>query len=549
MSAQNVRVEAALAELVAEDDLVKARSLTETNATRLGPLLVRMGALSEEKYLEVFSDVACMLVLPRDRPLPDEQDVYGFAKEGPINFDWLLEHEVVLWESDQAIFAIAKDPANPLIQQTLQYFFDETELTWCLAANHHLDRFLSFMSQERAVEDLFAGGDLRLQELAEEAPVVELVNNVIAQATDARASDIHIEPGDGQFAVRLRVDGVLRVLLNQPIARFPAVASRIKLLAGLDIAERRLPQDGRFTQGTGAREMDIRVSTVPDTRGESIVLRLLPKHRDDLQLVGLGFEDDHLKTMVRWAGESNGMVLVTGPTGSGKSTTLYSTLKEVDNSSRKVITVEDPVESNIAGITQIQTHAEIGYSFAVALRAILRQDPDVIMVGEIRDLETAEIAIRAALSGHLVLSTIHTNDAISTFTRLVDMGIEPYLVAAPLKGVQAQRLVRRLCTHCSAPTSPPQCVLPELAEANWQAGVGCDRCRGTGYNGRIGIYEMLDVDVEIQRLITANAAPDEIREVARHRGFRTLLEDGLEKAARGVTTAEEVFRVVNELSV
>ena len=549
MSAQNFRVEAALTELVAEDDLVKARSLTDTNATRLGPLLVRMGALSEEKYLEVFSDVAGMLVVPRDRALPDEQDVYRFAKAGPINFDWLLEHEVVLWESDQAVFAIAKDPANPLIQQTLQYFFDDTKLTWCLSANHHLDRFLSFMSQERAVEDLFAGGDLRLQELAEEAPVVELVNNVIAQATDARASDIHIEPGDGQFAVRLRVDGVLRLLLNQPIARFPAVASRIKLLAGLDIAERRLPQDGRFTQGAGSREMDIRVSTVPDTRGESIVLRLLPKHRDDLQLKGLGLEDDHLKTMIRWAGESSGMVLVTGPTGSGKSTTLYSTLKEVDNSSRKVITVEDPVESNIAAITQIQTHAEIGYTFAVALRAILRQDPDVIMVGEIRDLETAEIAIRAALSGHLVLSTIHTNDAISTFTRLVDMGIEPYLVAAPLKGVQAQRLVRRLCPHCSTPTSPPQGALPEVAEANWRASVGCTRCQGTGYNGRVGIYEMLDVDVEIQRLITANAAPDEIREVARRRGFRTLLEDGLKKAARGETTAEEVFRVVNELSV
>ena len=545
----NLRVEAALTEHVDGDDLAKARSLTDANETLLGPLLVRMGALSEDKYLDVFGDVAGIPVLPRDEPLPDEIDAYLYAKNGPINFDWLLEHGVVLWEANGYVFVMAKDPGRPLVHQTLDYFFEKDQLKWCLTANHHLDRLLSFMSQERAVENLFKTGDHGLLELAEEAPVVELVNNVIAQATEARASDIHIEPGEGQFAVRLRVDGVLRLQLTQPIARFPAVASRIKLLAGLDIAERRLPQDGRFTHGTGMREMDVRVSTVPDTRGESIVLRLLPKRRDDLRLKGLGLEADHLQTMMRWAGESNGMVLVTGPTGSGKSTTLYSTLNEVDNSSRKVITVEDPVESNIDGITQIQTHAEIGYSFAVALRAILRQDPDVIMVGEIRDLETAEIAIQAALSGHLVLSTLHTNDAISTFTRLVDMGIEPYLVAAPLKGVQAQRLVRRLCQHCAMPTTPPQGVVAKVPQPSWRRSVGCDRCQGTGFSGRVGIYEMLDVDVELQRLVTANAAPDAIREVARRRGFRSLLEDGMLKAARGETTAEEVFRVVSELSL
>lgn len=549
----NPNVEEALTAHVDGEDLAKARSLTDsTNGARLGPLLVRMGALSEDKYLDVFGEVAGIPVLPRDAPLPDELEVYQFARESPIAFDWLLEHEVVLWRTAAEIRVIAKDPENPLVQQTLHYFYGdgELELRWCLAANHHLDRLLSFMNQERAVEDLFRGGDHRLKELAEEAPVVELVNNVIAQATDARASDIHVEPGEAQFTVRLRVDGVLRTQLTQPIARFPAVASRIKLLAGLDIAERRLPQDGRFTAGAGLREMDIRVSTVPDTRGESIVLRLLPKQRDDLGLQFLGMEPDHLDTMVRWAKEANGIVLVTGPTGSGKSTTLYSILSEVDNTARKVITVEDPVESQLEGIVQIQTHAEIGYTFAAALRAILRQDPDVIMVGEVRDLETAEIAIQSALSGHLVLSTVHTNDAISTFTRLVDMGIEPYLVAAPLKGVQAQRLVRRLCKHCAEPGEPPvDAALPKIDIAQWKRAVGCERCQGTGYQGRVGIYEMLEVDAEIQRLITRSASPDEIREVAKARGFRTLLEDGLLKAARGETTVEEVYRVVNELSV
>lgn len=302
--------------------------------------------------------------------------------------------------------------------------------------------------------------------------MVELVNNVIAQATDARASDIHVEPGEAQFTVRLRVDGVLRTQLTQPIARFPAVASRIKLLAGLDIAERRLPQDGRFTAGAGLREMDIRVSTVPDTRGESIVLRLLPKQRDDLGLQFLGMEPDHLDTMVRWAKEANGIVLVTGPTGSGKSTTLYSILSEVDNTARKVITVEDPVESQLEGIVQIQTHAEIGYTFAAALRAILRQDPDVIMVGEVRDLETAEIAIQSALSGHLVLSTVHTNDAISTFTRLVDMGIEPYLVAAPLR-------VCRRSVSCVASASIAR------SPANRPSMRRCRRSTSPSGNGRL----------------------------------------------------------------
>ena len=333
--------------------------------------------------------------------------------------------------------------------------------------------------------------------------------------------------------------------------RFAAVASRIKLVSGLDIAERRLPQDGRITSRIAGQEMDLRVSTLPGVFGESIVMRLLPKDQQGLALSKLGLESDHHRMMLDWANSSGGIVLVTGPTGSGKSTTLHGALSETNDGVRKVITVEDPVEIQVQGITQIQVHSDIGYTFARALRAILRQDPDVIMIGEIRDLETAEIAIQSALSGHLVLSTLHTNDALSAFTRLIDMGVEPFLVAAPLKGVQAQRLVRLVYQDCAEPAQPGPEIQAELSRLpgelvgdNWLNAKGCKACHGTGYRGRIGIYQMVPVDNRLQNLVVEGATLNAIRQYAEEQGHRTLFQDGLVKASNGLTTVEELLRVV-----
>ena len=427
-------------------------------------------------------------------------------------------------------------------------------MTFCLAANHQIDRLLDFVRKERAIEHLYSGDSAKqLRELAEEAPIIELVNNLLSQAVDLSASDIHIEPAEEQFTVRMRVDGVLHNRLMQPVERFPAVASRIKLISGIDIAERRLPQDGRVSARVSGQEMDIRVSTVPCAFGESIVLRMLAKERDDLALQNLGMEADHLAMFRSWFHTSNGIVLVTGPTGSGKSTTLAAALAEIDDGIKKLITVEDPVEHQMPNVTQIQTHAEIGYTFARALRAILRQDPDVIMIGEIRDLETAEIAIRSAMTGHLVLSTVHTNDALSSFTRLIDMGVEPFLVVAPVRGVQAQRLVRKGCTRCSIHIDPPASVReqidripPQLMGERWVRVNGCEACRHTGYSGRTGIYELVPILGELRDRIVTGAKLTDLKKLAIAQGHRTLLQDGLIKASHGHTTLEEVTRLTLE---
>ena len=402
------------------------------------------------------------------------------------------------------------------------------------------------------MEELFAGDQAQqLRDLAEQAPVIELVNNLLSQAVDLGASDIHVEPAEEAFSVRMRVDGVLHTRLTQSKDRFAAVASRIKLVAGLDIAERRLPQDGRITERISGREMDIRVSTVPCSFGESLVLRLLSKERDDLVFDNLGMEPDHRKLFRGWLGTTNGIILVTGPTGSGKSTTLAAALEEIDDGVKKIITVEDPVEYQMPNITQMQVHTEIGMTFARALRAILRQDPDIIMIGEIRDLETADIAIRSALTGHVVLSTLHTNDAISSFTRLIDMGVEPFLVAAPIRGVQAQRLVRKACPNCSVPVPRPaladgylDAVPAHMVGNHWVTVEGCDHCRHTGYRGRTGIYELVPMSDGLQDMIVSGAHLNELKRLALEQGCRTLVEDGLIKASRGETTVEELMRAM-----
>jgi general secretion pathway protein E len=344
----------------------------------------------------------------------------------------------------------ARDPLLPSLREAMRHAFPGRRVHWCLCRAQDLERMLDGLAHHARSDEWGGGDEQQLRAMAEEAPVVELVSNLMAQAVEQRASDIHLEPEERTFSVRFRIDGVLHNRLSLPRDRFDAVASRLKLISGMDIAERRLPQDGRLSTRVGGQEMDIRVSALPGVHGESIVMRLLPKERKELGLERLGFEADHLAMMKAWTAEANGIVLVTGPTGSGKSTTLYASLAAANDGLKKIITVEDPVEFQLPAITQIQAHPDIGLTFANALRSILRQDPDVIMIGEIRDLETAQIAVQAALTGHLVLSTLHTNDAISAFTRLIDMGVEPFLVATPVRAVQAQRLVRRLCTALRA---------------------------------------------------------------------------------------------------
>jgi general secretion pathway protein E len=390
-----------------------------------------------------------------------------------------------------------------------------------------------------------------------EAPLVRLVNALFADAIAARASDIHVEPFDRAVSVRFRIDGMLHDVLSPPQHLHPALVSRLKVMSGLDIAERRLPQDGRIRLRVAGRDVDVRVSIVPTIFGERAVLRLLDHSVRQLTLDRLGLQPDTRARFERFLGRNHGLVLVTGPTGSGKTTTLYAALAHItsqDRSDRNLITIEDPVEYQLAGVGQVQVNPKIDLTFAQGLRSILRQDPDVIMVGEIRDRETAEIAIHAALTGHLVLSTLHTTDSVGALTRLADMGIEPFLVSSAIVAVVGQRLVRRLCSECRAPhpAAPERLVeiglaTPEAPDLRmlWTAGGGCERCR-TGYRGRTGIFELLALDDELRRLIMARADAASLRSQALRTGLSTLRADGLAKVASGVTTVDELLRVTRD---
>ncbi len=390
-----------------------------------------------------------------------------------------------------------------------------------------------------------------LRDMASEAPVVRLVNLLLEEALARDASDIHIEPFEDTLRVRYRIDGLLYEVESPPRALQAALTSRIKIMAELDIAERRLPQDGRIRVTAHGRRVDIRVSTVPTIHGESIVMRLLDRSSVFLPFDRLGFAPRVAERFQGLIQRPHGIVLVTGPTGSGKTTTLYAALDKINATDRKIITVEDPVEYQLRGVNQIPVRPKIGLGFAAGLRHIVRQDPDVIMVGEIRDLETAEIAIQAALTGHLVFSTLHTNDAPGAVTRLQDMGCEPYLVASVLSGVLAQRLVRRICPACRAPDHPDPADLLGIGVTDGTGvdlyrGKGCDECLGTGYRGRTGIYELFRLTDDARSLILGKAPTAEIRRHAIDRGMTTLREDGWTKACAGITTVEEILRVTQE---
>jgi len=392
----------------------------------------------------------------------------------------------------------------------------------------------------------------RLREQVEEAPIVKLVDYIISNAINERASDIHIEPQEKRLNIRYRIDGVLHDIISPGKALQMAICSRIKIMSNMDIAERRLPQDGRFTIKQG--EVDLRVSTLPTVFGEKVVMRLLEKGALSLDLDSLGFADDQLGIFRRYIKNPHGMVLLTGPTGSGKTTTLYSALTEIKSSQTNIVTVEDPVEYQIKGIYQVQANPKIGLTFANGLRYILRQDPDIIMVGEIRDLETAEMAIRSALTGHLVFSTLHTNDAVGTIVRLINMGVEPYLVCSSLHLAVAQRLVRRICPQCKESYKPSKEVLRSLGIDGkpmqkgllFYHGKGCRRCKDTGYFGRTAICEMLEMKGLVRNSILNGADIDGIRQVAIEMGMTTLRENGLQKVRDGITTPEEVLRATIE---
>ena len=399
--------------------------------------------------------------------------------------------------------------------------------------------------------DIFVSGfedDEGLTDLASEAPIIRLVNHLFARSLDLNSSDIHFEPNEIHLDIRCRVDGIMTRIERLPVRIHTAVASRLKLMAKLDIGEKRLPQDGRINYQIGSKQLDMRVSTLPGVHGESIVLRILDRSDTSVDLAQLGMPQNVLKHYRNIITQPHGMILITGPTGSGKTTTLYATLEKINSEKQKIITVEDPVEYQLEGITQIQANASIGLNFAAGLRSIVRQDPDVLMVGEIRDHETAEISIESALTGHLVFSTLHTNDAAGAVTRLQDMGVEGYLISSSLLAIQAQRLVRRVCTDCAelvdlnqdeaTVLGVPIEICPKV-----KRGSGCESCAHTGYRGRVGLYELLMMSDAIRHHIANDSDANVIRDQAVAEGMQTLREDAIEKLKNGLTTPEEVVRV------
>lgn len=393
-----------------------------------------------------------------------------------------------------------------------------------------------------------------LLEAEDDAPIIRLVNSLFAQASKERASDIHIEPFEQELLIRFRVDGLLYDSVSPPKAIQPLLISRIKIMAGLNIAEKRLPQDGRIRLKVGGKDIDIRVSVIPTAFGERVVLRLLNRSSALLGLEELGLSGSNLTQVDRLIQQSHGIILVTGPTGSGKTTTLYAALSNINTSDKNIITIEDPIEYQLRGIGQMQVNPKIDLTFAAGLRSILRQDPDVIMIGEIRDVETAEIAIQAALTGHLVFSTLHTNDSFGAVSRLLDMGIEPFLVSSAVLGVMAQRLIRRVCPNCRQAYTPEEQEIREIGltpepvgdRPFYRPGQGCDACDNKGYRGRTGIHELLLLDDMLRTLVMQRADAATIRRAAQAKDMRTLRDDGVEKVLAGVTTVEEVLRVTQE---
>jgi general secretion pathway protein E len=535
--------------------LERANSAARKTGERLDCVLTKLGLMPEaDLALALARFLSLPLATPADIPLgPLLPDVIAaeFARHNRV---------IPLSVTDDAIVVGATDPLNDEPMRALAYLTGRCVTTKVFIPADFEKAFESLYrgQGEGTSRAVVGGGDAseldvqRLRDLASEAPVIRLVNQIIADAVEARASDIHIEPNVDVVLVRYRIDGMLRTAQNLAPSLRAATTSRIKIMSKLDIAERRLPQDGRIKIAVRGVDIDFRVSTIPTMFGESVVMRILDRSRVELDFAKLGFSAGHIQALKDLMTQPNGIILVTGPTGSGKTTTLYTALKALNSSDRKVFTVEDPVEYQIAGINQVQVQTAIGFDFPQALRSILRQDPDIIMIGEIRDLETARIAIQSSLTGHLVLSTLHTNSAAAAITRLTDMGVENYLLASTVKGIIAQRLVRRLCPHCASEhdgaahwaSELGRTVrgLGDLGPAAIKQARGCVACNGVGVIGRSTIAEVLMIEVDLHQLILTSAPDVEIDRTARDRGMICMYEMGAAKAWRGETTIEEVLR-------
>ncbi|HXF83267.1 MAG TPA: type IV-A pilus assembly ATPase PilB, partial [bacterium] len=548
--------------IVPREQLEKAIQMQQRSGGHLGRILVELGAVSEQQLAKALAlqwglayvdlsgveiDQDVVKVIPqhlahRHKVLAIEKTrkKVKMAIADPLNVVALDDVRLVTGLDIEPVVAAEAD----IMAAIGRYYASNVDLDEAMRAAVGTDLEIA---EERA-EELSVE---KLRTLTEEAPVVRLVNLIISQAIADGASDIHIEPHRRSLQVRYRIDGVLHDVMAPPRAVHQAMVSRIKIMANLDIAERRVPQDGRIHVVIENKEYDLRVSTLPTVFGEKVVMRILDQSSTRLGLGKLGFAAAMLQQWEELASKPYGMILVTGPTGSGKTTTLYSTLHKINTADKNIITIEDPVEYQLGRVNQVQVNVKAGLTFANGLRAFLRQDPDIIMVGEIRDRETAEIAIQASLTGHLVLSTVHTNDAPSATTRLIDMGIEPFLITSSLIGVLAQRLARTICAHCKESYVPPVEALHRLGlkpeageEIVFYRGRGCDRCKGSGYKGRVGIFELMVMSDGIRDLILKGASSSDIRELAISEGMKTLREDGILKVLEGITTVDELLRVV-----
>lgn len=539
---------------LAPRDLERAQAASAELGNRLPDVLVQLGLVSEGDLAQARAQLHGVPLLRADEfpsSLPELPGVQpGFLA---------LHHVLPLAIEDGVLSVALADPGDAFVLKALR-LASGLQPRAAVATAAEIDKALAERSDASGEDAAAEGGDVdtgefveHLRDLASEVPVIRMVNTLIGRVIELRASDIHLEPFEDGLHLRYRVDGALDTAEVIAPRLGAAVASRIKLLAHLDIAERRLPQDGRIRTRVKGRELDLRVSTVPSVHGESVVMRVLDRTAVRLSLQDMGIPADTLALFADMLARPHGILLVTGPTGAGKTTTLYAGLSELDAGTQKIVTVEDPVEYQLPGIVQIQVHAQIGLTFASALRSILRQDPDVVMIGEMRDGETAQIAVQAALTGHLVLSTLHTNDAASAVIRLVDMGVERFLITSTVNGVVAQRLVRTLCSQCKTAEVPDPAWLQRTGlHRHLAPGApiyqprGCPACRGTGYRGRLGIYELLVIDDALRRAIGEGADAGALQALALQRGMRPLHDDGLRRVAAGLTTLEEVLRATQD---
>ncbi|MEI7993505.1 MAG: type II secretion system ATPase GspE [Methylococcaceae bacterium] len=541
-------------------ELKKVERVKKTSvADGLPQLLVKLGLCSEADVADAFVESG-----PFEKVTAEDYPLEPQLPE-TVSLRFLKNYHVIgLSNTEDNITVAMMDPDDRFTIDALRLATEKpviakvgvlSEIDAALDVQYGEDRSkMDKVIDDMAVDDLGEEDLEHLKDLASEAPVIKMVNLIMQRAIETRASDIHIEPFEQSLKVRLRVDGVLQEIVAPNVKSTAAVISRIKIMAKLNIAERRLPQDGRIKIQMLGKELDLRVSTIPTMYGESVVIRLLDKENTVLDFAALGFAGRHLQQFIDVLSQPHGIILITGPTGSGKSTTMYAALKQLNTSERKIITVEDPVEYQMEGVNQIQAKPQIGLTFASALRSIVRQDPDVIMIGEMRDLETARIAVQSALTGHLVLSTLHTNDAAGGITRLLDMGLEEYLLTSTILGILAQRLVRKLCPACKQGAIAAPEIVKELRLQRFVPDgdiilykpIGCPACAGTGYRGRLAIIEFLPMTDPLRKLIMGHEEAGAIQKLAIAEGMQTLYENGLVKVTQGVTTLEEVMRVTSE---